>query len=134
MRQSATAAARTGHSARHVRGLATGGGMAAPPGEAVRRSGDSFGGRLVRRQRRGEAVAFARNGLDDARLFRVGFDLFPEAPDHHVDAAVERSVAPADGGVEQKIAAQHPAGPAHEFAQESEFASRERDRLAGFCA
>ena len=102
--------------------------MPVSPGEGAVR----FGHWLAGRERRGEAVAFARNGLDNARLFRVGFDLFPEPSDHHVDAAVEGSVAPADGGVEQKIAAQHPAGPANKFAQQGEFASRERDRLAGF--
>jgi hypothetical protein len=34
--------------------------------------------------------------------------------------------------VEQEVAAQNPAGPAHEFAQKREFAPRERDRLAEF--
>ena len=101
-------------------------------GEARCRSGDHLGGRLARRQRRGEAVAFARDGLDHARLFRVGFDLFPEPSHHHVDAAVERDIAPADDGVEQKIAAQNPAGPPHELAQQGEFTARKRDRLAGF--
>jgi hypothetical protein len=108
------------------------GGIAASPGEPGGRSGDSFGGRFTSAEQRAEAVAFGRNGLDNARLFRVGFDLFPEAADHHDDAAVERSVAPADCGVEQKIAAQHPARPAHKFAQKRKFAARERDRLAGF--
>ena len=106
--------------------------MPASPGEPAVVAATVSAAGSQRRERRAEAVAFARNGLDDARLFRVGFDLFPEAPDHHVDAAVERSIAPADCGVEQKIAAQHPAGPAHKFAQQREFAARQRDRLAGF--
>ena len=88
------------------------------------RSGDSFGGQLAGIKRRAEAVAFARNSLDNARLFRLAFDLAPEPPDHHVDAAVERNVAPTDHGVEQKIAAQHPAGPAHKFTQKGKFAAR----------
>src|SRR6185312_11050037 len=94
--------------------------------------GGTFGGRLTRCDLRGEAVAFARDGLDEARLFRVGFDLSPELADHHVDAAIERGITPADHGVEQKVAAQHPARPAHEFPQKREFAARQRDRLAGF--
>ena len=64
--------------------------------------------------------------------FGSGSSFFLRPADHHVDAAVERSIAPADCGVEQKIPAQHPAGPAHKFAQQGEFAPRERDRLAGF--
>ena len=61
-----------------------------------------------------------QDGPENARLFRVGFGLFPDAPDHHVDASVERTIATADCGVEQKIEAQQPAGPAHEFAQQAD--------------
>src|SRR5262249_32465964 len=71
------------------------------------------------------------DGLDQARLFRVGLDLAPEPADHHVDAAVERDIAPAGHGVQQKVAAQRPAGAAHEFAQKGELAARQSDRLAG---
>ena len=55
-----------------------------------------------------------------------------KAPDHHVNAAVERNVASPGHGVEQEVAAQHPAGPAHKFAQEGKLAPRQCDGLAGF--
>jgi hypothetical protein len=106
--------------------------MAVSLGRSGARRNAGFGGRLARRERRGEPVAFARNGLDDRRLPRLGFDLFPEASDHHVNAAVEWNVTSPRPGVEQQVAAQHPAGLAHEFAQEGELAPRQCDLFAGF--
>ena len=41
-----------------------------------------------------EAITLARHSYDEPRLFRIGLDLAPQLPDHHIDAAIERLEAP----------------------------------------
>ena len=41
-----------------------------------------------------EAITLARHSDDELWLFRIGLDLAPQLPDHHVDAAIEWLEAP----------------------------------------
>ena len=96
---------------------------------------DSDGRLLLGRQRLRqpvEAIALAGHGDDQSGRLRIGLDLFPQPPDKHVDAAVERLEAPVGERVQQSVAADDPPWPGDEHPQESKLAAGERDHLPGF--
>ena len=82
--------------------------------------------RRVRPRHSAQPVADAVDGLD-----RVGADvaeLAPQAADVAVDRALGDVVAVAVGAVDQLAARVHPAGRAHQRAQQTELGHREDDR------